>query len=99
MLQELLDVVKVIWNMIESHPIFDKKKLEFLSQKRTSMDICSTRGGGGQNFEKNKDVLFESPLSVYLNYKFGLGLPSFYQQYQEQYHVNMQKIGLLLKSI
>ena len=45
MLQELLDVVKVIWNMIESQPTLDKKKLEFLSKKRTSRDIWSTRGG------------------------------------------------------
>ena len=27
MLQELLDVVKVIWNMIESQPTLDKKKV------------------------------------------------------------------------
>ena len=52
MLQELLDVVKVIWNMIESQPTLDKKKLEFLSKKRTWRDIWSTRGGGSKSRKK-----------------------------------------------
>ena len=61
MLQELLDVVKVIWNMIESQPTLDKKKLEFLSEKRTSRDIWSTRGGGVKISKKIRTSFLNPP--------------------------------------
>ena len=81
MLQELLDVVKVIWNMIESQPTLDKKKLEFLSEKRTSRDIWSTRGG--VKISKKIRTSFLNPPLVFLIWKKG------YQKMESRFSISI----------